>query len=121
MIEAFQLHQLQDFIHSLRYLQTRHSLQLQRVADVLLHIHMRKQCIALKNGVDITLVRFEIAYIISFQNYVSAIRRIKPGNYPQCGCLSTARSSKQSQEFPFFHLEKEMLKNRNTIIALADI
>ena len=56
LLVAFQLDQFQHFFYFFVYFFFRDFSYFQTVSDIVLYVHMRKQCVVLKNGVYVSLI-----------------------------------------------------------------
>ena len=86
----FQLYQAKRTLHPLCDLRLRDFADLQSIAYVIRHVHMRKQGIILKYRINIPLVGFPIRNIVALQDHLPAIRQFQTRNDPQRRGLAAA-------------------------------
>ena len=75
-----------------------HLFKLKSKSNIFIHIQKWEQCIFLKYGIYLALIRRNLGNIDTIKQNLAATRLIKTGNDPQRGRLSAAGRSKQRQE-----------------------
>lgn len=87
----------------------------QAKCDVLEHGHVRKQGIALKDGIHVPLFGGDLGDILVFKVDVTAIDVFQSGDKAQYGCLAAARGAKQREELTVIDGQVEPGNNIFTI------
>ena len=91
-------HELEHLADALVNLLLRHLLQLEAEGDVLIHIQVREQGVALENGVQRTLVRRDAGQFLAVHEDGAFVRLEKARNHPQEGGLAAARGAEEGEE-----------------------
>ena len=91
-------HELENLADALVDLLLRHLLQLEAEGDVLIHIQVREQGVALENGVQRTLVRRDAGQLLAVHQDGTFVRLEKARDHPQERGLATARGTEEGEE-----------------------
>lgn len=81
---------------------------------------MRKQCITLKYGVDVSLFSGKVSDIFTVQNHPAVINVFQTGNKTQNGGFSAARRAENGQELAMINREVKVSDDIFIIERLAD-
>lgn len=73
---------------------------LQPESDIVPHRQVRKQRIALEDGVDLALVGRQVRHVLSAQQHPSGVRLFEPGQDPQERGLAAAARTQQGKNSP---------------------
>ena len=97
------LHHVEGFGNFCRNLRLRNSLLTQPVCHIFGNGHVWKQCVVLKDGVDVTLVRRNTLYVFAAYTDKPRVGLFKTGKHSQgCG-LATSAWAEQRQELTGLH------------------
>ena len=75
LFKALQRHQAQHFPHAALALVLFHAAHAQAVGDVPTHVHMRKERVTLKYGIDVAFLRRQGGDVRAVQKHTAAVRR----------------------------------------------
>ena len=92
----------------------------QAVADIVLHRHVRKQCVGLEHHVDRPLVRRHAAHIYAIDADTAAARVRESRQHPQQRGLAATRSADQREHLALVDLERDVIDRRVGVVGLAD-
>ena len=98
---AGELHKGQRVVHGFFYFVLGTFFQLQTVADVRGHCHVREQGVILEHGVHVAFVGFGVRHVLPVQNDAALVGRFQPGNDAQRRGFAAARRAEQRDEFAF--------------------
>ena len=84
-------------------------LHAQAELDVLRHVLVRKQRMALKHHAEPAVARLEIVYDASVDANFARSRVLETGNHAQRGCLATAGWADEHDELTVFDREVQVL------------
>src|SRR5271170_922842 len=93
----------------------------QAVGDIIEDGHVRKQRIALKDGVDRPTMRLQSVEALAFEKELSRGRLLKSGDDAQQGGFARAALAEQSQEFAAIDVERDGIEHALRAKALAHI
>ena len=71
----------------------------QAEGDIVVHVQMREQRVALEDRVDLALIRRQIVDALAVEQHVAGRGRQKAADNPEHGRLSTAAGTQQCEEF----------------------
>ena len=83
----------------------------QTESNVFIHIKVRKQCITLKNGVNLALIRRNTIYFFALKQNLAAVRLQKAGYKPQGGCFTTTGGTQQSYKLLILNFKVKPVQN----------
>ena len=118
---ARKLHQSKRIRNGFFTLKSRHVLQLQRIADVLPHIHMGEKSIILEDHVHIPFFRREIGHILPVEEDGTAVTAVQPCNDAKQGCLSAAGRGQNGDKLPRHNTEINPAEDFNPVKAFSDL
>ncbi len=118
--KRFKLHHAQGIVDAGRDVHRRGFLHTQAEGDVFKHRHVRKQRIALKDGVHMAVFRRDMGDIVIFEMDLAAIDAFQSGDKTKNGCFTAARGAKQGEKLTVVDGQIEVGDNRFTIKAFAN-
>ena len=81
---------------------------------------MRKQGVALKDGIDVAVFRRDMGDIVIFEMDPSAVDVFQAGDKAQNGGFTAARGAKQGEKLTIVDGQVKVIDDRFTIKALAN-
>ena len=96
-------------------------LDLETECDVVIDIQMRKQCIVLEYGIDVTLVRRNLCDILTVHHDLTFGRIQESGNDPKQRCLAAAGRTKQGDKLVLIDVERDALQDDCVVKCLDDV
>ena len=121
LLVAFQAHQRQRFRQTLLLLGFFNALELEPIGDILGHIHVGEEGIALKDGVHRPLFRRQMGHILAFQPYATLGCFLQSGDDAQGGGLAAAGRAQQRQKFTCFHRQVQVVEHHAGAVILAQV
>jgi hypothetical protein len=103
--ELGQVDELERLCHALGPLGLLELLVLQTERDVLGHVEVREQRVALEHGVDVAPARRDARDVAAVEHDPPARRLLEAGDHPQRRRLAAAGRSEQGEELASAHLE----------------
>ena len=80
---------------------------------------MREKCIALENGVYISLIWRQIIYIFSHKHHIALVSRLKAADNSQSGGFTAAGGTQKSEKFVIVNIQIYIIQNNLTVKGLA--
>ena len=115
-LKAGQAHHGQHFLYAILSFPFGNVTDLQAEFDVFIDIQMRKQCVALKDRVDISLVGRNIVDARTIKKNVTRGGLRKTADDSQrCGFSTTGRAQK-SNEFLILNVQIQMIQYDNSVV-----
>ena len=114
-------HHLEHLLHTLVDLILREFLKFQAECDIVVHVKVRKERIALEDRVERSLVRRDGRDVLALEQNASRIGSDEAGNLAQQGCLSAARRSEEGDEFAPAHIQIYVLQHLFVTEGLAKV
>ena len=118
LFAALQLHQAQHLRNLRPPLGTLHAAHAQSIGDVLFHIHVGKQGIILKDGVDVALLRRRVGDVPAREIHAPGVRLQQARDDAQRGGLAAARRAQQRDELPRLHIKAEAAQDLRSLEGL---
>jgi len=81
---------------------------------------MRKQRVALKHGIDVTVFGRRISNVLVIERDTAAISRFQPGNQAQNGGFATARRAEQGDELTVMDGQVKIINDGLSIKSFTD-
>mgnify|MGYP003188191976 FL=1 len=72
---------------------------------------MGKQCIFLKNGIQLPFIRRKIRNIFTVKDYLTAVGNFKSAQNTKRRCFAAAARTKQGQKFIFTDIKVQIIQN----------
>ena len=116
----FQLHQLEQTIHSLFSFFAGLAADFQSVADILFHGHARKKRVSLKDHADAALASRQVGHVFAVENYAASIRLFEPRDDAQDRGLAAAGSAEQNQRLTLCDIEADIVEHASLLESLAE-
>jgi hypothetical protein len=91
------------------------------VGNIIEHIQMRKQCIALEDRVDVALFRGEMRDVLPSDQDLALVRCFEASNDAYRGGLAAAAGTEYCEEFPRPDGQCQAGNCSAIVIALADV
>ena len=118
--KCFKLHHTQGVVDAGGNFRGRGFLHTQAKGDIFKHRHVRKQRIALKDGVNVAVFRRDMGDIVIFEMDLAAIDAFQSGDKTKNGCFTAARGAKQGEKLTVVDGQIEAGDYRFTIKAFAN-
>ena len=119
--ESFQLDEREGARDHLVELCLGKLLPAQTVGQVLPHVQMRKDGVALKHHVHRPAIRRHRRHRLSVDEHFSFRRRLESREYAQQSRLATPRGSEEREELSFVHFDVDVSKRRYSSETLGDV
>ena len=119
VLHRLELHQLKHLADGALDLVLGLSQHQETKADVLRHRHMRKERVALKHGVDRTLIRRQQRDILAMQQDLAGRRMVKAGDQPEQGGLAAAGRAEQCEELVLPNGHRNLVQRHDLIGPLT--
>ncbi len=116
-----QLDNINYLLDLLVYLLSRYLSAFQRISDVLIDIHVRKQRIVLENDAYVPFLRSQVGDILAELVNLAGRRPIDADEQTENSRLAAARRTKQRQEFPFAHIKRYVLQYQMLSVFLTEV
>ncbi|MNP74831.1 hypothetical protein D3C76_1717700 [compost metagenome] len=81
---------------------------------------MRKQGVALKDGINVTMFGGNIGDVLIFKMNLAVVDVFQSGNQAQNGCLAAARRAKQREKLTVIDSQVKIVNDGFTIETFAD-
>ena len=118
--DAGQAHQLQHLVHLVVTLALGDALEHQAVADVVAHIHVGKQGVILKHGIEVAIVGGHGGAGLAEQPDLSLAWVFEACDHPQAGGLAGTARPQQGEKLAGRDLEGDVIDRLHLAIVAAD-
>ena len=116
-----ELDEREHFVDLLLDLVARQLLLAQRERHVFKHVQVGEESVALKDGVDVALVRRDVVDALAEEENVALIRRFEAADHAQGRSLAAAGRAEQRQKFVVVNVEVDAVENGLAIKLLGDV
>ena len=120
-LKARELDEREHFVDLLLDLVARQLLLAQRERHVFKHVQVGEESVALKDGVDVALVRRDVVDALAKEENVALIRRFEAADHAQGRSLAAAGRAEQRQKFVVVNVEVDAVENGLAIKLLGDV
>ena len=120
-LKARELDEREHFVDLLLDLVARQLLLAQRERHVFKHVQVGEEGVALKDGVDVALVRRDVVDALAKEENVALIRRFEAADHAQGRGLAAAGRAEQRQKFIVVNVEIDAVENGLAIKLLGDV
>ena len=111
---------LEDLENASAHLVARHAPALEPERDVLEHVEVREEGVALEDRVDVALVRRQARHLPPAEVDDPFVRLLEPADHPERRRLAAARRAEQRVEAPVLDLERDVVDRNDVVEALRD-
>ena len=88
----------------------------QAEGDIVVHVQMRKQRVALEDCIDLALIGGQIVDPLAVEQHIAGCRRQKAADNPEHGRLSAAAGPQQCEEFLVVDVQIDVVENRLSVL-----
>ncbi len=113
--------ELEDLAHPAGALALCNALALEPERDVVLDRHVRKERVALEDGVDVALVGRQADDVLLAEEDPALARLLEPADHAQRRRLPASGGAEQREEGPSWNLERDPVHGDGVVEALDDV
>src|SRR3954447_2202456 len=117
--EPLEPHERQYLFDPLCAFRLPNSLDLEPIADIRGHAHVREQRVVLEHRVHVALGRRQVGHVLPTKLDAAAVRALEARDHPQAGCLAGPRRAEHREELAVADLEVDTVDRHDLAELLA--
>ncbi|MCY1180675.1 hypothetical protein D9M73_211360 [compost metagenome] len=121
MRERLQLHQLEHGVDALCGFGSAEFANGQWEGDVVAHVQVREQRIALEHHADVTLVRRHVDQRLAVDQDLPRAGRLEASQHRQGGALARAAGAEEGQKFTVLDVQRDIVHGGKVAVVLVQV